>query len=162
MTALGAIKTNWAAKEIVTADDINRIEGNIEYCSAPPAGVVANTTALATSMSSASYAVIGTTTTVVTNTGRVLVTGLISIEATSAAAYDMSITVTWNGNNIATPAPLARGSWATAATGWLTIPFSMIVTGLTPGASLTWDVRYLKNSGTSPVGRWVRLSVVDI
>lgn len=162
MTALGTIKTTWAANEIVTADDINRIETNIEYCSAPPAGVVANTVALATTMSSASYAVVGTTTTVVTETGRVLVTGLISIEATSAAAYDMSITVTWNGNNIATPAPLARATWQPAAVGWMTIPFSMIVTGLTPNASLTWDVRYLKNSGTSPIARWVRLSVVDI
>lgn len=160
MAVLSTFNTNWQELDLVTADDLNRIEGNSEYANNPNIGSI--NSAPNSTMSAASFTVVGSTVNHLTYTGRVLLTGHFQIETTSLAGGnpDISLTVTHNGTNVVSGNQLARQ--IISAIGYYTVTFGFVVTGLTPGSTETWDVRYAKNAGNNTIARYVRLSVIDI
>lgn len=159
MASLSTFNLAHAVGELFTAADLNRLEQNTEYAVIPNIGII--NSAPNTSMSSASFAVVGSTVNHLSYTGRVLLIGHVQVEVTSLVGGnpDISVTVTHGGTNVVSGNALGRQIMS--AVGYFTIPLAFVVTGLTPGTE-TWDVRYAKNAGANPTARYIRLSVIDI
>lgn len=159
MASLSTFNLAHAVGELFTAADVNRIEQNVEYAVVPNIGII--NSAPNSSMSSASFAVVGSNVSHQTYTGRVLLIGHVQVEVTSLVGGnpDISVTVTRDGTNVVSGNALGRQIMS--AVGYFTIPLAFVVTGISPGTN-TWDVRYAKNGGASPTARYIRLSVIDI